>query len=583
MAEVTFIYNTIPTVIQCKKTDEFKDIIQKFAIKAEIKLKDIHFVYDAKIVDINLTFEQIAKESDKKSGKINVLVISNDDDTNQETKEISKDIICPKCKENCFIKLNEYKMSLECNKGHKLDDILFNEFNNNQKVDLSKIICEDCKKVNKFSTYEHQFFRCLTCKKNICPLCKSKHNKNHDIIDYNQKYYICSNHNENFSSYCKKCKINLCITCESNHKDKENIILYRDLLPKKDLIKSQLSDLRTKIDKYKEIINKFKQDLDNIIFNFEIYYSINDNLLKNYDLKKRNYQMLTNIKEIVNNNDKILSDLKFFDLEKEQSFNLYHKTLALFNKMKNNKTEKDLNWYKKFLYLFMLNERVENNENSIEFMKKIINESNNDCKVDEKNLILDETRNSARADRIVMDAIKNIEDKERKKENSLFLPFILEYKNIILDELNEKCRNAINLIESKYLPNEKDNESKGDILRYLADYYRYLIQFADGSLKNQLIEKCKNYYLEAETILKGFSCLNYTKIGLLLNYSVFCKDILKDSKEAIKIAKSAILNFEEKQKKFNIKNDDEKYENSFKTYEFLKDNLNTWEEESKKK
>ena len=177
MAEVTFIYNTIPTVIQCKKADAFKDIIQKFAIKAEIKLKDIHFVYDAKIVDINLTFEQIAKESDKKSGKINVLVISNDDDTNQETKEISKDIICPKCKENCFIKLNEYKMSLECNKGHKLDNILFNEFNNNQKVDLSKIICEDCKKVNKFSTYEHQFFRCLTCKKNICPLCKSKHNK----------------------------------------------------------------------------------------------------------------------------------------------------------------------------------------------------------------------------------------------------------------------------------------------------------------------------------------------------------------------------------------------------------------------
>lgn len=244
--------------------------------------------------------------------------------------------------------------------------------------------------------------------------------------------------------------------------------------------------------------------------------------------------------------------------------------------------EKDLNWYKKFLYLFMLNKSIENNENTIEFMKKIINESNNDCKVDEKNLIFFETRESARADRIVMKAIKDIEDKERKKENSLFLPFILEYKNIILDEFNEKCRNAINLIESKYLPNEKDNESKGDILRYLADYYRYLIQFADGSLKNQLIEKCKNYYLEGEAILKGFSCLNLTKITLLLNYSVFCKDILNDSKEAIKITKSAILNFEEKQKKFNIKNDDEKYENSFKTYEFLKDNLNTWEEESKK-
>ena len=106
-----------------------------------------------------------------------------------------------------------------------------------------------------------------------------------------------------------------------------------------------------------------------------------------------------------------------------------------------------------------------------------------------------------------------------------------------------------------------------------------MIEFTDGSLKNEFIEKCKNYYLEAEKILKGFSCFNTNKIGLLLNYSVFCKDILKDSKEAIKIIKSAISNFEEKQKKFNINKDDEKYIDSFKNYELLKDNLNTWEKE----
>ena len=33
MTEVTFIYNTLPTVIQCKKTDIFKNICQKFATK----------------------------------------------------------------------------------------------------------------------------------------------------------------------------------------------------------------------------------------------------------------------------------------------------------------------------------------------------------------------------------------------------------------------------------------------------------------------------------------------------------------------------------------------------------------------
>ena len=575
MAEVTFIYNTLPTVIQCKKTDIFKNICQKFATKAELNLKDIYFIYGGKTIDINLTLEKIMKEVDKKSGKINVLVHANNDNiNNQETNEISKDIICPTCKENCFIKLNEYKIYLECNKGHKFNDVLFDEFNNNQKVDLSQIICEDCKKVNKYTTYEHQFFRCLTCKKNICPLCKSKHNKNHDIIDYEQKYYICPNHNEIFSSYCKKCKINLCIECESNHKDKENIILYRDLLPKKNLIKSQLSELRIKIDKYKEAIDKFKQDLDNIILNFEIYYSINDNIIKNYDKKKRNYQMLTNIKELENNNIKILNYLNNLDFKKDLN------RLKKEPETKKRKKEKDINWFKKFIYLFILNEHAQKVNELAEFMKEIIKENNPGENINDVELIFFYTKNSAKTDRLVIRAINDIEEKERKKKDSLFLPYISEYKELILDEFNEKCKNIINLIETKYLPNEKENESRGNYLKTLADYYRYLIEFTEVSKKKQLIENCKKYYLEAETILNGFSCLNENKIGLLLNYSVFCYEILEDHKEAIKIAKSAVLKFEEKQKKFNINSNDEKYKDSFKIYESMKDNLKTWEEEN---
>lgn len=158
----------------------------------------------------------------------------------------------------------------------------------------------------------------------------------------------------------------------------------------------------------------------------------------------------------------------------------------------------------------------------------------------------------------------------------------MAYKNLILYELKEKCKNTINLIETKYLPNEKENESKGNYLRKLGDFYRYLIKFTEGELKNQLIEKCKNHYLEAEKILKGFSCLNFTKIALLLNFSVFCKDILNDSKEAKKITKSATSNFEEKQKKFNVNKDDEKYKDAFEIYELLKGNLNSWEEKDNK-
>ena len=100
--------------------------------------------------------------------------------------------------------------------------------------------------------------------KNLFPLCKSSHNKRHDIIDFNQNNYICFNHSEKYSSFCKKCKINLCIECESSHKDKDNIIYFRDILPNKDIVNSQINELQTKINKYKEMINDLKNLLDKI-------------------------------------------------------------------------------------------------------------------------------------------------------------------------------------------------------------------------------------------------------------------------------------------------------------------------------
>ena len=41
---------------------------------------------------------------------------------------------------------------------------------------------------------------------NICPLCRPNHDKDHSLIKYEQKYYICNIHNEECISYCKECK-----------------------------------------------------------------------------------------------------------------------------------------------------------------------------------------------------------------------------------------------------------------------------------------------------------------------------------------------------------------------------------------
>ena len=51
------------------------------------------------------------------------------------------------------------------------------------RLQISKIKCDICKDKNKLNTFNHEFYICNECKMNICPLCKSKHDKNHNIIN----------------------------------------------------------------------------------------------------------------------------------------------------------------------------------------------------------------------------------------------------------------------------------------------------------------------------------------------------------------------------------------------------------------
>ena len=302
MAKVEFNYKGIINTILCSEEDKMEEICKRFATKSAADINDLYFIYSGKKVDLQLTFDQITNSLDKERKIMSILVYDIVSRSIKMNSKINQSIfpICPKCKESVRFDINNFKIICSgCKNGHETK-MLINEYEDNQKIDISKIKCNECSE-NKSSTYNNEIYLCNECKVYLCPLCKNTHNKIHNINNYDLKDYICILHNEIYVSYCRECKINICLKCIKVHKT-HNHILYSDIMPCKDELLKKLNDFRNTVNIFnkdiEEIINKFK----NVKENIEILYNIYNNLINKYEDKYRNYEVLVSLNSINNNN-----------------------------------------------------------------------------------------------------------------------------------------------------------------------------------------------------------------------------------------------------------------------------------------
>ena len=343
MVEVEFIYKQQITIVQCELNNKIGDIYKRFISKVGIDINSVYFLYSGNKIDNNeLTIDKLININDREIKKMKIIVESiNQIEINEALIE-SNEIICPKCKEKAMININNYNIKIYgCKNNHIIDNILFENFENLQMIDISKIICEECKINNKKESYENKFNYCLNCKKNICVTCKIKHDKNHKIIDYENKDYICNNHNEGYIRYCEDCKINLCIYCESKHNNHNTINIMPDL----DKIENNIKELKENIDIFNNNIEKIINKLMKVKENIKIYYKIYNNIYNTYEKRIRNYELYNNINEMNKNN--IIKEIKKINNEyniKNKIINIidiYNKmneinTIDIYNKMNNN-------------------------------------------------------------------------------------------------------------------------------------------------------------------------------------------------------------------------------------------------------
>ena len=236
--------------------------------------------------------------------------------------------------------------------------------------------------------------------------------------------------------------------------------------------------------------------------------------------------------------------------------------------------QKEKNAREEFVFLSKLYERAERFPDMVSTINKFI-EMNPKLTKDEKNIVAAGYKNILTDKRASWRLLNSMEKKETKKKSAQ-VPHIKEIKSHIETEMKKQIEDVKNVIDKYLLPNAQDPESKVFYLRLKADHSRYLCEITKDKEYAKAIEETEKVYREAYEIAnKDLPVINNARIGLCLNFSVFCYEVKGDKKEGCKIAKKA---FEDSMKYLD---DLEKFKSKdvLLLIQLLKENLIFWSSE----
>ena len=175
MATLEILFEGGSIAIPYTQKEKLSSIFLKFCSKIDESVNNCIFLSEGTLLNGELD-ESFLKATD--SGKKLIVAYRKEIDPENEDDEGGiivrpKEIICPRCKESSCFDFKNYKFSFfQCKNEHKIENISINDFDRCQGINLTKITCSKCKERNKGAIDKYLFFTCLTCKDNLCPVCK---------------------------------------------------------------------------------------------------------------------------------------------------------------------------------------------------------------------------------------------------------------------------------------------------------------------------------------------------------------------------------------------------------------------------
>ena len=165
MSKVEFEFKNNVIKILCYHEEIMESICNKFAGKIHHDINNLIFLYSGNIIDPKLRFSQVINKLDNERKTMTILVREIDSENIDSKSSIIKSIfpICPECSEKAILKIDNFKANIiGCKNGHINKNIIFNEFENTQRIDLSKIKCNVCN-ISMKDTYDNEMFKCNKC------------------------------------------------------------------------------------------------------------------------------------------------------------------------------------------------------------------------------------------------------------------------------------------------------------------------------------------------------------------------------------------------------------------------------------
>lgn len=217
-------------------------------------------------------------------------------------------------------------------------------------------------------------------------------------------------------------------------------------------------------------------------------------------------------------------------------------------------------------------------EEAIKYIEELIKLKNGHITEEERNILFSSLKILINSRRDSWRTVNALESKEIKNQSTL-LPRITELKLSLSSEIEQYINKGIELIDNSLFKAANNDELKVMYAKIKGDYMRYMIELKPKDKKeeiNMYKEKADENYKIGLNMCNSLSNLNTTKIGLILNYTVFMYEILKDYKNAYIIANNV---YQATLKSLN----DDNYDLTLlkdlnKLVNLLKENISKWSE-----